>query len=204
MPDALKKADQILQQSVQGITELINVPALINLDFADVRTVMSDKGIAHIGIGSAKGDNKAIEAVQMAVNSPLLETTITGASHVIVNIFGEISIVEVDEAVSYVQELAGEDATIIFGADFDENFDDECRITVIATGLADVNRPKTLGSFGAMRTNTASGLKPIVTPTTTTQADGTRQINFNPVTPERTVKPNDIKVPEFLQRNRTK
>ena len=86
MPDALKKADEVLQQAVQGITDLINVPALINLDFADVQTVMKDKGLAHIGIGAATGDDKAIEAVKMAVASPLLETTINGASHVIINI----------------------------------------------------------------------------------------------------------------------
>ncbi|MBQ4564022.1 MAG: cell division protein FtsZ, partial [Lachnospiraceae bacterium] len=91
MPDALKKADEVLQQAVQGITDLINVPGLINLDFADVQTVMKDKGIAHIGIGEAKGDDKALEAVQQAVASPLLETTISGASHVIINITGDIS-----------------------------------------------------------------------------------------------------------------
>ena len=86
MPDALKKADEVLQQAVQGITDLINLPALINLDFADVQTVMTDKGIAHIGIGSGKGDDKALDAVKQAVESPLLETTIMGASHVIINI----------------------------------------------------------------------------------------------------------------------
>ena len=89
MPEALKKADEVLQQAVQGITDLINMPALINLDFADVQTVMKDKGIAHIGIGEAKGDDKALEAVQQAVSSPLLETTIQGASHVIINISGD-------------------------------------------------------------------------------------------------------------------
>ena len=91
MPDALKKADEVLQQAVQGITDLINIPGLINLDFADVQTVMTDKGIAHIGIGHAKGDDKAIEAVKQAVSSPLLETTIENASHVIINISGDLS-----------------------------------------------------------------------------------------------------------------
>ena len=135
MPDALKKADEVLQQAVQGITDLINVPGLINLDFADVQTVMIDKGIAHIGIGKAKGDDKAIEAVKQAVSSPLLETTIEGASHVIINISGDISLIEANEAASYVQELAGDEANIIFGAMFDENAQDEATITVIATGL---------------------------------------------------------------------
>lgn len=135
MPDALKKADEVLQQAVQGITDLINVPGLINLDFADVQTVMTDKGIAHIGIGHAKGDDKAVEAVKQAVASPLLETTIEGASHVIINISGDISLIEANEAASYVQELAGDDANIIFGAMYDENVQDEATITVIATGL---------------------------------------------------------------------
>ena len=98
MPDALKKADEVLQQAVQGITDLINLPALINLDFADVSTVMKDKGLAHIGIGSAKGDDKAIEAVKLAVASPLLETTINGATHVIINISGDISLMDANDA----------------------------------------------------------------------------------------------------------
>lgn len=135
MPDALKKADEVLQQAVQGITDLINVPALINLDFADVQTVMKDKGLAHIGIGAAKGDDKAIEAVKLAVASPLLETTITGASHVIINISGDVSLIDANDAASYVQDLAGDNANIIFGAKYDENMTDEATITVIATGL---------------------------------------------------------------------
>ena len=114
MPEALKKADEVLQQAVQGITDLINMPAIINLDFADVQTVMIDKGIAHIGIGRAKGDEKALEAVKQAVSSPLLETTIEGASHVIINISGDISLIEANEAASFVQDMAGEEANIIF------------------------------------------------------------------------------------------
>jgi len=135
MPEALRKADEVLQQAVQGITDLINVPGLINLDFADVQTTMIDKGIAHIGIGYAKGDDKALEAVRQAVSSPLLETTIEGASHVIINISGDIGLMEANEAASFVQELAGDEANIIFGAMYDENLQDEASITVIATGL---------------------------------------------------------------------
>ena len=138
MPEALKKADEVLQQAVQGITDLINLPALINLDFADVQTVMTDKGIAHIGIGSAKGDDKALEAVKQAVASPLLETTISGASHVIINVSGDISLMDANDAASYVQEMAGEDANIIFGAMYDDTKTDEATITVIATGLHNV------------------------------------------------------------------
>ena len=135
MPDALKKADEVLQQAVRGITDLINVPALINLDFADVRTVMENKGIAHIGIGIAKGDDKAIEAVKQAVNSPLLETTIQGASHVIVNISGEITLLDADDAVSFVRDLTGDDVNLIMGAMCDDKDPDTCTVTVIATGL---------------------------------------------------------------------
>ena len=123
MPEALKKADEVLQQGIQGITDLINVPSLINLDFADVQTVMTDKGIAHIGIGQGRGDDKALEAVKQAVASPLLETTIAGASHVIINVSGDITLM---------------DANIIFGAMYDDSRADEATITVIATGLHNV------------------------------------------------------------------
>jgi cell division protein FtsZ len=138
MPDALKKADEVLQQGIQGITDLINVPSLINLDFADIQTVMKDKGIAHIGIGHGRGDDKAIEAVKDAVASPLLETTIVGASHVIINVSGDITLMDASDAANYVQELAGENANIIFGAMYDDMKTDEAVITVIATGLHNV------------------------------------------------------------------
>ena len=137
MPDALKKADEVLQQAVQGITDLINVPAAINLDFADVQTVMKDKGIAHIGIGSGKGDDKATDAVKMAVESPLLETKINGASNVIINVSGDISLMDGSLAADYIRNLAGDDANIIFGAMYDESMSDSCNVTVIATGIED-------------------------------------------------------------------
>lgn len=139
MPEALKKADEVLQQGIQGITDLINVPSLINLDFADVQTVMTDKGIAHIGIGMGRGDDKALEAVKQAVASPLLETTIAGASHVIINVSGDITLMDASDAAEYVQDLAGEDANIIFGAMYDDSRADEATITVIATGLHNVD-----------------------------------------------------------------
>ena len=135
MPEALKKADEVLQQGVQGITDLINVPGLINLDFADISTVMKDKGIAHIGIGEGHGDDKALEAVKQAITSPLLETTIEGATDIIINISGDIGLIEANEAAMYVEELAGESANIIFGAMYDDSKSDEATITVIATGL---------------------------------------------------------------------
>ena len=115
LPEALKKADEVLQQSVQGITDLINVPSIINLDFADVQTVMRDKGVAHIGIGYGKGETKATDAVKMAVESPLLETTVSGATDVIINISGDISLADASDAASYVQDQAGDDVNIRYG-----------------------------------------------------------------------------------------
>ena len=149
MPDALRKADEVLQQGVQGITDLINRDSLINLDFADVQTVMSDKGIAHIGIGESTGDTKCLDAVKQAIDSPLLETTIEGASHVIINISGDINLIEANEAASYVQELAGEDANIIFGAKYDDSQPDFVTVTIIATGLEAnaVNEKSLINSF---------------------------------------------------------
>lgn len=151
MPEALRKADEVLQQGVQGITDLINLPALINLDFADVQTVMQDKGVAHIGIGVGSGEQKCLDAVHKAVSSPLLETKIQGASHVILNVSGDVSLIEVNEAATEVQLLAGENANIIFGAMYDETMQDQAVITVIATGLQEngAPMPRMSGQFGA-------------------------------------------------------
>ncbi len=165
MPDALKKADEVLQQAVQGITDLINVPAVINLDFADVQTVMKDKGIAHIGIGEGKGDDKASEAVKMAVESPLLETTISGATHVIINVSGDITLADASDAASYVQELAGDDVNIIFGAMYDASKTDSCTVTVIATGLEDATLPnnKTKSNIGSFSNKYMKPVSPNIT-----------------------------------------
>ncbi len=217
MPDALKKADEVLQQAVQGITDLINLPALIiNLDFADVSTVMKDKGMAHIGIGNAKGDDKAIEAVKLAVASPLLETTIEGASHVIINISGDISLMDANDAASYVQELAGDDANIIFGAMYDESMTDEATITVIATGLE--NPGATSKIMPKLNYATQTPTRP-VSGSTLGRTTGTAAPTYQPqgghgtVTPplpgiqrprqpESTVQQMDIKIPDFLKNSR--
>ena len=135
MPEALKKADEVLQQSVSGITDLINLPAIINLDFADVQTVMLNKGIAHIGIGTGKGEDKALDAVRMAVESPLLETTIDGATDVIINISGDISLFDTNVASSFITDITGEQVNIILGAMYSDAEPDTCKVTVIATGL---------------------------------------------------------------------
>ena len=137
MPEALKKADEVLQQAVRGITDLINEPGEINIDFADVQTVMRDKGLAHIGIGTASGDDKCAEAMKIAISSPLLETTIEGASHVLINVSGDVSLIEANEAVECVREMADADANIIFGTAYHETAEDEVTITIIATGVKD-------------------------------------------------------------------
>ncbi len=163
--DAFKKADEVLQQAVTGITDLINTPALVNLDFADVQTVMKGMGVAHIGIGTGKGDNKAIDAVKMAVESPLLETNISGARNVIINVSGDISLQDVSDPVDYVRELTGDDVNIIFGAMYSKEEQETCTITVIATGLTPVNDRI---SFSGIRTNTAA-VKPMFNTASTTE-----------------------------------
>lgn len=217
MPDALKKADEVLQQAVTGITNLINVTGLINLDFADVRTVMQDKGIAHIGIGSAKGDDKALEAVKIAVESPLLETSITGATHAIVNLTGDVSLQEASEAIGYIQDLIGGDEdNVIFGVMPDETRSDEVTITVIATGMPEEEvRKSSFGSklsyYNSSKTSTSGlGVKPkntfasaqtsTSTLSSTPVSSGVNRVSLDtPVQPKATVAEADIRVPDFLK-----
>ena len=216
MPEALKKADEVLQQAVQGITDLINVPAVINLDFADVQTVMKDKGIAHIGIGEGKGDDKAMEAVKMAVESPLLETTISGATHVIINISGDITLADASDAASYVQELAGDDVNIIFGAMYDESKSDSCTITVIATGLEDKANSAVQSRLGGgaafrqpashMTPTSLKGLQPTAPATPAAQGgQAPRPVQpvpgiHKPADIRSSVEEKSLKIPDFLQR----
>jgi cell division protein FtsZ len=205
MPEALKKADEVLQQAVQGITDLINLPALINLDFADVQTVMKDKGVAHIGIGFGKGDDKAAEAIKMAVESPLLETTIAGATDVIINVSGDISMYDADDAATYVQEITGEDVNIIFGAMYDDSQADYCRVTVIATGL---DTPHPAGgrdmfnrtSVSAIRSGLQNNaVKPATTPVTPVQKPIFTGIQ-KPADIKSKVEENSLQIPSFLQK----
>lgn len=228
MPDALRKADEVLQQGVQGITDLINVPGLINLDFADVQTVMKDKGVAHIGIGLGCGDDKCIDAVKQAITSPLLETTIEGASHVIINISGDISLIEANEAATFVQELAGETANIIFGAMYDDAVTDQASITVIATGLDPKVNPQEQRVSNFTNTSTAKtdfkfqnqlnnqtfsnhGINRTSMPNNRPTNPNTS--SYNPTSANRQTETSNtqtqnpsidhgIKIPEFLQRNR--
>jgi cell division protein FtsZ len=137
MLEAFRIADDVLRQGIQGISDLIAVPAMINLDFADVKTVMESGGMAHMGIGIGRGENKLVDAAKNAISSPLLETNIDGARAVLINVTGgeDISIVDINEAANLIMEAADPDANIIFGAGIDETMDDEVRITVIATGF---------------------------------------------------------------------
>ena len=139
MVDAFRVADDVLRQGVQGISDLVTLPGLINLDFADVRTIMSDAGQALLGIGMATGDKRAIQAAQEAVSSPLLETSIEGARSILLSITGgrDLSLWEVNEAARAVSEAAHPSANIIFGAMIDEKISDECWVTVVATGYGD-------------------------------------------------------------------
>lgn len=207
IPEALMKADQVLQQSVQGITDLINLPALINLDFADVKTVMTNKGIAHIGIGNAKGDDKAIEAVQKAVSSPLLETTIESATDIIVNICGDLSLIEAGEAVSYVQSLAGAEANIIFGVKYDSSQADEAIITVIATGLNEVKKEEAKEEKKEEGSSKADGslVMPQFTVGTQAAVEAGQNLKSTPMVdfasfaqPKPKVKAKDLDIPSFL------
>ena len=219
--ESFRMADQVLHQSVQGITDLITKNSLINLDFADVQTVMKDKGLAHVGIGSAKGDEKALEAVKAAVSSPLLETSIQGATDVIVNICGDVGLNDANEATSYVQDMTGADANIILGITVDETMDDEVSVTVIATGLGEpaatpagafrnsagmvYQQPRPTGNdmLSGMRGVAApAGQAGVTNPTPVVNRPVTPNPIQRPVTPaaptESTVPELNIKMPDFM------
>lgn len=181
MTDAFRMADEVLRQGVQGITDLIMVPGLVNLDFADVRSIMKNTGYAHMGVGKSSGANKAIEAAQMAVHSPLLETSIDGAKGVIINVSGgpDMTIQEAYEASNYVQSLIDPDATVIFGAVIDENMGDEISITVIATGFDSETRPFLPQKKGE---------------------DASKGATSNAVVSSSTLADDDLDIPSFLKR----
>ena len=151
IPDALKKADEVLQQGVQGITDMIYNPGLINVDFADIQTVMRDKGIAHIGMGVA---DEELEAIKTAMESPLLETTVAGATDVIVNFAGAVGMLEAQQAVEYLKDEAGDDVNVIFGT-VNADFGDQISATIIATGI------KSADITGNARTGFAAAKKPV-------------------------------------------
>lgn len=195
IPEAFNKADEVLQQGVQGITDLIYKPGLINLDFADIQTVMRDKGIAHIGIGVGSGENKAIDAIKRAMESPLLETTVAGATDIIINFSGEVGIQEVYEAVSYLGEEAGEEVNIIFGNVDGDVEDDEVSITIIATGLE-----------GTSTSSVKPAPKKVVeeepAPKKAAKAPVMEEEDDYVPTPRRMKPDREIVIPEFLQTSR--
>lgn len=230
IPDALKKADEVLQQGVQGVTDLINKPGLINLDFADIQTVMRDKGIAHIGIGRASGDNKAVDAIKSAMESPLLETTVSGATDIIVNFSGNIGIVEAYDAITYLTEVAGDGANIIFGTVDNDVMGEDVSITIIATGLeggsvsavGGIATQKTVAQANTVKPNaTAPTYSGQTISTTPARPSGMKPSFLNnsasqqaPVKPEVTIPDFDkkptplktngngaIKIPDFLKRS---
>ena len=199
--EAFKKADDILYHAVKGISDLIIVPGLINLDFAEVKNIMSDMGLALMGTGSARGDNRAVEAAQKAISSPLLEdNSIQGAHGVLLNITGgpDMSLFEVNEASSLIQAEAHEDANIIFGTVIDEAMGDEIRITVIATGFEDAAKRKNalgnvthIGGFKREDINTPAYLRKEKSPEyTATVKMGMIDDNEDP----------DLEIPTFLRR----
>ncbi len=153
MVEAFRVADDVLRQGVQGISDLVTLPGLINLDFADVRTIMSEAGNALLGIGMGVGENRATEAAMQAVSSPLLETSMEGARSILLSITGgaNLSLWEVNEAAKSVSEAAHPDANIIFGAMVDEKLDDQVWVTVVATGYGDEGRRKSVSRLQGAR-----------------------------------------------------
>ena len=149
--DSFKLADDILRQGVQGIIEIITQKGIVNCDFADVRTIMKDSGVAHMGIGIGKGENAAQDAVRAAIESPLLETSIAGAENVLLNITGgtEFSLVDMGEVSSIIKDMVSDGANIIVGSAMDETMKDEIKVTLIATGLD-----------GSIKRNADAGVKP--------------------------------------------
>ncbi len=198
--EAFKKADDILYQAVKGISDLIMVPGLINLDFADVKNIMSNMGMALMGTGIASGENRAVEAAQRAISSPLLEdNTIQGAHGILLSITGgsDMSLYEVNEASSLIQSEAHEDANIIFGTVIDESMGDEIRITVIATGFEDITKKKQLPSN---ITHLSSFRQNLATPTFMRKEKNSDSANVVTLGVNDEIDAVNIEIPTFLRR----
>ena len=184
--EAFKMADDVLRQGVQGISDLIAIPGLVNLDFADVKTIMLNTGMAHMGIGRASGENRAEDAAKQAIQSPLLETSIEGARGVIINITGgnDLGLHEVNTAAELVQRSVDPEANIIFGAVIDESLQDELVITVIATG------------FEKEPPRASMGVEQIVSKT------WENKVNSVPTSMNTNTNSNDLDIPSFLRKNK--
>ena len=186
--EAFKMADDVLRQGVQGISDLISIPGLVNLDFADVKTIMLNTGMAHMGVGRASGENRAEDAAKEAIQSPLLETSIEGARGVIINITGgdDLGLHEVNTAAELVQRSVDPEANIIFGTVTDPTMQDEIQITVIATG------------FEKNESTVNSGVDKLVSKT------WEKKINSIPSSSDTNSSQNDLDIPSFLRKNKNK
>ena len=196
--DAFKMADDVLRQGVQGISELITVPGLINLDFADVRTIMSEGGAALMAVGNAKGDERAREAAEKAISSELLDITIDGARGILFNVTGgpDLTLFEVNQAAAIIKETAHPDVNLIFGAVIDSNMGDELRITVIATGFERTGLPRRILEKPSQRRENKSTSVP---ENSEVFAGSSQPLDFQP----RTFNTEDLDIPTFL-RNRSR
>ena len=185
--EAFKMADDVLRQGVQGISDLIAVPGLVNLDFADVKTIMLNTGMAHMGIGRASGENRAEDAAKQAVQSPLLETSIEGARGVIINITGgaNLGLHEVNTAAEIIQRSVDPEANIIFGAVIDESLDEDIVVTVIATGFEKDEKSSANVPVGEIVSKAWD-----------------KKINSIPTPQETSSNSNDLDIPSFLRKNK--
>jgi len=189
LQDAFSVADDVLRQGIQGISELITIPGLINLDFADVRTIMSEGGAALMAVGRSSGDERAREAAEQAISSELLDITIDGARGILFNVTGgpDLTLFEVNQAAAIIKETAHPDVNLIFGAVIDPNLKDELRVTVIATGFERTGMPRNIMERNRMRQDAAQG------------ADQKSADEFQP----RSLNTEDLDIPTFL-RNRVR
>ena len=189
--EAFKMADDVLRQGVQGISDLIAVPGLVNLDFADVKTIMLNTGMAHMGTGRASGENKAEDAAKEAIQSPLLETSIEGARGVIINITGgeDLGLQEVNTAAELIQRSVDPEANIIFGTVIDPNMNDEIKITVIATGFDQPDETKS----PLLDSLSSSASKP-----------WEKKVSSIPSSQDLSSSQNDLDIPSFLRKNKNK
>ena len=203
MLDAFSMADDVLKQGIQSISDLIAVPGLINLDFADVTSVMKEQGLAHMGIGNATGENRAIEAAREAIQSPLLETSIDGAKGILLNITGgsNLGLFEINEASTLVQESCDPEANIIFGASIREDLGDEINITVIATGFESNKRneskvSETLNKFSSKT------FEPETKKVETVVSEPVKETIVIKEEPKKVEEEDDMIIPTFLRRRR--
>ena len=204
MLDAFSMADDVLKQGIQSISDLIAVPGLINLDFADVTSVMKEQGLAHMGIGNATGENRAIEAAREAIQSPLLETSIRGAKGVLLNITGgaNLGLLEINEASTLVQESCDPEANIIFGASIREDLAEEIRITVIATGF-DEGKQAEQEIIERIKTTPKQTLNTATVATKPIDVEVKEEVSITREEPKKSsILDDDMEIPTFLRRRR--